>query len=229
MATAAASTLILCNLQDMATLQLHYHNLLMSVIEQLVSNWFTVCTYILIRHSKKSNKIFFVKFCFERFETKSRFLRQNSNYLGNFVHLKITDFLLRKSNSEFLTFSKKLTFRTQFGILKQCVFLRVNGVEMVRFASNPEGGYLSKGMAKVGVRTSCVPGGKTRRFSCVIHKNRFWRLLSSSFDLEVKDEQVHNEIINSRSNHIIWKKNGKFFKKRFHSIKWPQGQLINGH
>ena len=107
-------------------------------------------------------------------------------------------------------------FRTQFVILKQCVFLRVNGVEMVRFASNPEGGYLSKGMAKVGVRTSCVPGGKTRRFSCVIHKNRFWRLFSSSFDLEVKDEQVHNEIINSRSNHIIWKKKWeKFFKKDF--------------
>ena len=107
--------------------------------------------------------------------------------------------------------------------------LRVNGVEMVRFASSPEGGYLSKGIAKVGVRTSCVPGGKTRRFSCVIHKNRFWRwwlllIVSSSLDLEVKDEQVHNEIINSR-NHIIWEeeeeKNGKIFLTDF--------TLLNDH
>ena len=56
--------------------------------------------------------------------------------------------------------------------------------------------------------------------------------MSSSLDLEVKDEQVHNEIINSR-NHIIWEeeeeKNGKNFFNRFHSFKWPQGQLINGH
>ena len=35
---ANGKKLEICNLQDMATLQLHYHNLLMSVIEQLVSN-----------------------------------------------------------------------------------------------------------------------------------------------------------------------------------------------
>ena len=34
----------------------------------------------------------------------------------------------------------------------------MNGVEMVKFASRPVGGYLRNGMAKVGVKTSCVPG-----------------------------------------------------------------------
>ncbi len=47
---------------------------------------------------------------------------------------------------------------------------------MVMLESNPGGGYLSSGMARVGVRTSCVPGGNTMRFSWVIHKNRFSRL-----------------------------------------------------
>ncbi len=49
--------------------------------------------------------------------------------------------------------------------------LLVNGVEMVRLASTPVGGHLNKGIAKVGVRTSWVPGGKTNLRSCVIHKN----------------------------------------------------------
>ena len=34
----------------------------------------------------------------------------------------------------------------------------MNGVEMVKFASRPVGGYLKNGIAKVGVKTSCVPG-----------------------------------------------------------------------
>ena len=68
--------------------------------------------------------------------------------------------------------------------------LRVNGVEMVRFASSPVGGYLSRGMARVGVRTSCAPGGMTSLFSSVIHRKRLLLLSktksSSSFFLEVE-------------------------------------------
>ena len=60
---------------------------------------------------------------------------------------------------------------------------------MVRLASSPVGGYLSNGMARVGVRTSCDPGGITKRFSSVIQRNRLlrWRLSEEDEDAVILD------------------------------------------
>ena len=58
---------------------------------------------------------------------------------------------------------------------------------MVRLASMPVGGYRTSGISSVGVSTSCVPGGSTIFFSCVIHRKRFCLPLlwdASSFTTE---------------------------------------------
>ncbi len=47
----------------------------------------------------------------------------------------------------------------------------MKGVESVRFASSPFGGYRMKGMASVGVSTSWVPGGSTIFFFSDIQRN----------------------------------------------------------
>lgn len=68
--------------------------------------------------------------------------------------------------------------------------LIVNGVESVKLASIPWGGYLISGMASVGVSTNCVPGGQTSLFSCVIQINllflwcleKWWWEISSFSD-----------------------------------------------
>ena len=91
-------------------------------------------------------------------------------------------------------------------------YLLVNGVEIVKFASRPCGGYLSRGMATVGVSTNWVPGGNTRRFSCVIQRNlllRWWWLWCKCWETSSASQkwpvpkQFHNEIMAKIWDHIL--------------------------
>lgn len=58
---------------------------------------------------------------------------------------------------------------------KHVGYLLVNGKLMETFEKNPSGGYLTRGIAMVGVIVIEVPGGSASLPSSVIHTKRFFR------------------------------------------------------
>ena len=120
---------------------------------------------------------------------------------------------------------------------------------MVKFASRPVGGYLRNGMAKVGVKTSCVPGynktkiwletfsrkwghittGRTSLFSCVIQRNLFVLLCpfnssSSSFvddGLPKEDKWLHKAQKMTMWFHIVPYYTCVFYDYFYLQKKWP--------